>query len=153
MPKPDLSRPPISTPDYATALSRSDNAFPSRVLGSGTRIQMTQAKERMLESNQENVPTEFEKRSDEFAGYARKRSGSCNHHSHSIILSHDNALNYQGKFLRSMGEHRPPNPSEICALDVKSEFRRSAICSASATIDIDRPIFANQCRDHRLLSD
>jgi hypothetical protein len=37
--------------------------------------------------------------------------------------------------------HRPFDPSEIRALDFKHEFRPSAICSVSATIGIDQPIF------------
>jgi hypothetical protein len=37
--------------------------------------------------------------------------------------------------------HRPLDPSEICALDFKHEFRPSAICSVSATIGIDQTIF------------
>jgi len=36
--------------------------------------------------------------------------------------------------------NRLADPSEICALDFKHEFRRSTICSVSDTIGIDRPI-------------
>jgi hypothetical protein len=58
-------------------------------------------------------------------------------HSHSIILSHGNALNFQYKFFLRTTKNRLAEPSEICALDFKHEFRRSAICSVSATIGID----------------
>jgi hypothetical protein len=39
-------------------------------------------------------------------------------------------------------KNRLPDPSEICALEFKGEFRRFKICPVSATIDIDRPMFA-----------
>jgi hypothetical protein len=38
-------------------------------------------------------------------------------------------------------KNRLADPSEICALEFKGEFRRFGICSVSATIDIDRSIF------------
>ena len=38
-------------------------------------------------------------------------------HSHSIILSHGNALTCQRKFFPRTMKNRLPNPSEICALD------------------------------------
>ncbi|MGC2833822.1 MAG: hypothetical protein WA238_06455 [Methylocella sp.] len=44
-------------------------------------------------------------------------------------------------------KHRAPDPSEIYALDFEEEFRRSAICSVSATIGIDRPIFHIDCKE------
>jgi hypothetical protein len=34
-------------------------------------------------------------------------------------------------------KNRLPEPSEICALEFKGEFRRFGICSASATIGIN----------------
>jgi len=37
-------------------------------------------------------------------------------------------------------KNRLADPSEICALDSKHEFRRPAICSVADTIGIDRPI-------------
>src|SRR6185312_5419262 len=64
-------------------------------------------------------------------------------HSHSIVLSDGNALNFQRKFFLCMMKNRLPDPSEICALDFKHEFGRSAVCSVSATIDNDRSIFSN----------
>jgi len=39
-----------------------------------------------------------------------------------------------------------PDPSEILALEFKGEFRRSAICSVSQTIDIDWSIFLGVLR-------
>jgi hypothetical protein len=62
-------------------------------------------------------------------------------HSHSIILGHGNALIFQRKFFLRTMKNRLPDPSKICALDFKKEFRRSAICSVSQTIDIDWSIF------------
>jgi hypothetical protein len=56
-------------------------------------------------------------------------------------LDYGNALNFQRKFFLRMMKNRLPDPSEICALDFKQEFRRFAIPSVSATIGIDRPIF------------
>jgi hypothetical protein len=38
-------------------------------------------------------------------------------------------------------KNRLSDPSEICALEYKGEFRRLGICSVSATIGIDRSIF------------
>jgi hypothetical protein len=38
-------------------------------------------------------------------------------------------------------KNRLPDPSEICALEFKAEFRRFGIDSISATIDIDQSIF------------
>jgi hypothetical protein len=40
-----------------------------------------------------------------------------------------------------MGENRIHDPSKICALEFKREFRRFGVWSVSATIDIDWPIF------------
>ena len=37
-------------------------------------------------------------------------------------------------------KNRLPDPSEICALEFKGEFRRFEICPISGTIDIDRSI-------------
>jgi hypothetical protein len=62
-------------------------------------------------------------------------------HSHSIVLRHDNVLICQRKFFPDRPKNRIPDPSEICALELKGEFRRSAMGSVSETIDIDRPIF------------
>jgi hypothetical protein len=38
----------------------------------------------------------------------------------------------------SITKNRLADPSEICALEFKEEFRRSALCSVSATIGINR---------------
>jgi hypothetical protein len=46
-------------------------------------------------------------------------------HSHSIILSHGNALIFQRKLFLYAIKNRLPGPSEICALDFKHEFGRS----------------------------
>jgi hypothetical protein len=62
-------------------------------------------------------------------------------YSHSIILNHGRALEFQRKFFLCATKSRLTDPSEICTLDFKAEFRRSAICSVSATIDIARSIF------------
>jgi hypothetical protein len=61
-------------------------------------------------------------------------------HSHSMVLSHGNALIFQRKFFLRTAKNRLTDPSEIFALDFKHEFRRSAICSVSATIGINRSI-------------
>jgi hypothetical protein len=62
-------------------------------------------------------------------------------YSHSIVLSDGSALIFQRKFFQHARKNRLPDPSEICALDFKRHFRRSVICSVSATIGIDRSIF------------
>jgi hypothetical protein len=62
-------------------------------------------------------------------------------HSHSITFSHGNALIFQRKFFLRTLEHRAPDPSEICALEFKGEFRRFGACLVSATIRIDWSIF------------
>jgi len=41
---------------------------------------------------------------------------------------------------RRTTKSRLADPSEICALDFKHQFRRSTICSVSATIGINRSI-------------
>jgi hypothetical protein len=58
-----------------------------------------------------------------------------------MVLSDDIALIFHRKFFLRTAKNRLPDPSEIPALDFKEEFRRSAICSISATIGIDRSIF------------
>jgi hypothetical protein len=68
-------------------------------------------------------------------------------HFHSIVLRHGNALTCRRKFFLQTMKHRAPDPSEICALDFEEEFRRSAICSVSATIGIDWPIFHIACKE------
>jgi hypothetical protein len=67
-------------------------------------------------------------------------------HSHSIILSYGNALNFRRKFFLYAMKNRLADPSEICALDFNHEFGRSAVCSVSATIGIDRSILADSAR-------
>jgi hypothetical protein len=62
-------------------------------------------------------------------------------HSHSIVLSHDNALIFQRKFFPRTMKNRLPDPSEIRALEFKGEFRGFRIRSVSATIGINRLIF------------
>jgi hypothetical protein len=61
-----------------------------------------------------------------------------------MILSYGNALIFQRKFFPRTAKNRLLDPSETCALDFKGEFRRSAICSVSTTIDVDRTIFDNR---------
>jgi hypothetical protein len=58
-------------------------------------------------------------------------------HSHSIVLSHRNALNFQRKFFQRGAKNRLTDPSEICGLDFKGEFQQAAICSVPPTIGID----------------
>jgi hypothetical protein len=53
-----------------------------------------------------------------------------------MIFNNHKPLIQPSKCIRRSPKNRPPDPSEICALDFKGEFRQSAICSASATIDI-----------------
>jgi len=65
-------------------------------------------------------------------------------YSHSIILADDNALIFQRKFFLRIVKNRIGDPSEIRALDFKEEIPRFAICSASATIDVDWTIFGNR---------
>ena len=62
-------------------------------------------------------------------------------HSHSIVLSDGNALNFQRKFFMCATKNRLTDPSENRALDFKHEFGRAAVCSVSATIANDRSIF------------
>jgi hypothetical protein len=72
---------------------------------------------------------------------ARTDPSAGRNHSHSIILSDDNALIYQRKFFRRTAKNRLNDPSEIRALEFKREFRRSLIFSVSGTIGIHRSIF------------
>lgn len=76
---------------------------------------------------------------DSFA--ARRDARACPTHSHSIILRHGNALNFQRNFFLCAMKNRLADPSEICALDFKHDFGRSAVRSISATIDNDWSIF------------
>ena len=66
-------------------------------------------------------------------------------HSHSIVFSHGNALDFQCKFFLCTTKNRLADPSEICALDFKRKFRRSVICPDSATIGIDWSIIEIFC--------
>jgi hypothetical protein len=68
-------------------------------------------------------------------------------YSHSIILSDRNALNSAHKFFLLAMKNRHPDPSEICALEFKGEFRRFGIGSVSATIGINWSIFDVVDRD------
>jgi hypothetical protein len=67
----------------------------------------------------------------------RLKSNYNSGHSHSIVFGHCDALNFLREFLLRTLEHRVRDQSEIWALDSKQEFRRSAICSVSATIGIN----------------
>jgi hypothetical protein len=61
----------------------------------------------------------------------------------SIVTSTMNAIMgrlSKAHFFPTRSKHRALKPSEIRALDFKGEFRRSAICSVSATIGINRSI-------------
>ena len=68
-------------------------------------------------------------------------------HSHSIILSDGNALIFRCNFFLRTRKNRLPDPSEICALDFKAEFRQFGICSVSATIGINWSILFVVGRD------
>jgi hypothetical protein len=57
-----------------------------------------------------------------------------------MIFGYHKTLIWRDKFLRGTVKHRLRDPSEIRALDFKGEFRRSAICSPSATIAINGSI-------------
>jgi hypothetical protein len=52
------------------------------------------------------------------------------------------------KYFPRSPKNRPPDPSKIRALDFKGEFRQSAICSVSATIDIYWSYFYLLAADH-----
>jgi hypothetical protein len=58
-------------------------------------------------------------------------------HSHSIVFNHGNALIFQRKFLPSTAKNRRIDPSKICALEFKGNFRGFGICSFSPIIEID----------------
>ena len=74
---------------------------------------------------------------DLLGSYCRRRTD----HSHSIVLCDGNTLNFQRKFFLRVPKNRLRDPSESCALDFKQEYRRSVICSVSATIGISCSIF------------
>lgn len=59
-----------------------------------------------------------------------------------MVLSDGNALYSKRKFFLHTTKNRLSDPSKICALDFKHEFRRFAICSVSATIGNDRSTFS-----------
>jgi hypothetical protein len=71
----------------------------------------------------------------------RQSIASGSPHSHSIVLSHGNALNFQRKFFLCATKNRLTDPSENRALEFKGEFRRFGIRSVSATIANDWSIF------------
>lgn len=76
---------------------------------------------------------------------AQYGQGPCRrgkNYSHSIIFSHGNALIFRCKFFLRTTKNRLTDPSEICALEFKHEFRRFTICSVSTTIGVNRSIFA-----------
>ena len=68
-------------------------------------------------------------------------------HSHSIVLSDGNALNFKCKFFLHTTKSRLADPSEIRALEIQGEFSRFAICSVSTSIDIDWSIFLEVLRE------
>jgi hypothetical protein len=61
-------------------------------------------------------------------------------------LCHGNALTFQRKFFLLATKNRLADPSKNHALDFKHEFGRSAVCSVSATIGINRSILADSAR-------
>src|SRR5207249_1168149 len=62
-------------------------------------------------------------------------------HSHSIIFGHGNALIFRRKFFRVRRRTVSPIRQKFTLLIYfKHEFQRSAVCSASATIGINRLI-------------
>lgn len=63
-------------------------------------------------------------------------------HSHSIVLGHGNALNFQRNFFQHTTKNRLADPSQISALEFKGEFRRFKIRSVSPTIGINRSILS-----------
>jgi hypothetical protein len=67
-------------------------------------------------------------------------------HSHSIVLSHDNALIFRRKIFLRATKNRLADPSKISALEFKGEFRRFGIWSISATISPDWAIFLEMLR-------
>jgi hypothetical protein len=67
-------------------------------------------------------------------------------HSHSIVLSDDNALIFHSIF-SAHGKEPAPNPSKIRALEFKGEFRRFGNYSVSRTIDDNRSIFQDKHHD------
>jgi hypothetical protein len=73
-------------------------------------------------------------------------SPSPHPYSHSIVLSHGNALILRRKFFLRMKKNRLTDPSKIRALEFKREFRRFRICSVSGAIGIDRSILADSAK-------
>lgn len=61
-------------------------------------------------------------------------------HSHSIVLSYGNALDFRHNLFLRTKKNRLTDPSEIRALDFIRKFRRSVISSVSATTGINRSI-------------
>jgi hypothetical protein len=57
-----------------------------------------------------------------------------------MVLSDHNALIQHSKFFPRTMKNRLADPSKICALEFKSEFRRSELCPVSGTIGIDRSV-------------
>jgi hypothetical protein len=62
------------------------------------------------------------------------------------VLRYGNALIYRHKLFLPEAKNRLQDPSEIGVLDFKEEIPQFAICSASATIDVDWTIFGNRGR-------
>jgi len=54
--------------------------------------------------------------------YARLLREHFHRHSHSIVLGHGNALNFQSKSFLWAIKNRLAETSQICALDFKHEF-------------------------------
>jgi hypothetical protein len=62
-------------------------------------------------------------------------------YTHSIVLSHGNALIWRRKFFLHTAKDRLPGPSEICAFDSKRKFWRFEKTLVSMTISNNRAIF------------
>jgi hypothetical protein len=57
-----------------------------------------------------------------------------------VSSGHNSLIERRSFFPRTM-KNRLPDPSEICALEFKAEFRRFGIGTVSATIGIDQLVF------------
>jgi hypothetical protein len=58
-----------------------------------------------------------------------------------MVLDHGNALIFHRKFFLRITKDRLPDPSKICALELKAKFRRFGNPSVSTTIANDWSIF------------
>lgn len=120
-------------PGYATALSHAGSTFPPSCIGPDRDATTTGA----------NAWTDIKRSLAMQLQQRHAKARSFTHpHSHSIVLSHGNVLIYRCKFFCERQRTVSPIRQKIALLNFKENFRRFGVPLVSATIGVNRSIFA-----------